>query len=243
MRSFEQRTKRFYLFIVFGMAWGLLATILTDPNLPTAYFTFFIAIAPLFAAYVLHITSYSQSFLSRSFLQIKPNFLWISALLIPVLYGALLVSTYSLPLLSLIKQPLWLLVLVYCLFQEIGWRGFYQRELHEYPFWLSSLTVGAITACWHVPIALIIFQATDAQVIALVCFYMLIAAPLAFMIATSKSVVPAVFMHTSFLLLFVLTIYAFQTLIVFFALLLLLNGVIMLVNAVYPNIYKQTFRL
>ncbi len=243
MRSYEQRTKRFYLFITFGLAWSLIATMLTEPALPSASFTLFIAIAPLFAAYVLHITSYPQSFLDRSLMRIRPNIWWICALLIPILYGAVLVSTYSLPLLSTVYHPLWVLVFFYCLFQEIGWRAFYQRELHVYSFWFSSLTVGAISACWHIPIVLVLFQATDLQIIALICFHLLSAAPLAFMIATSRSVIPAAIMHTLFLLLFILSISFIQAFIVYSSMLLLLNGLIMLMNAVFPQLYKQTFTL
>ncbi|GAF17299.1 LOW QUALITY PROTEIN: CAAX amino terminal protease family protein [Bacillus sp. JCM 19046] len=242
MRSYEQRTKRFYLFIAFGLAWSLIATMLTEPALPSASFTLFIAIAPLFAAYVLHITSYPQSFLDRSLMRIRPNIWWICALLIPILYGAVLVSTYSLPLLSTVYHPLWVLVFFYCLFQEIGWRAFYQRELHEYSFWFHHLLgrflpVGIFRSC------LCYFKQTDLQIIALICFHLLSAAPLAFMIATSRSVIPAAIMHTLFLLLFILSISFIQAFIVYSSMLLLLNGLIMLMNAVFPQLYKQTFTL
>lgn len=242
MRSYEQRTKRFYLFIAFGLAWSLIATMLTEPALPSASFTLFIAIAPLFAAYVLHITSYPQSFLDRSLMRIRPNIWWICALLIPILY-----ALFSFPLTHYLYFQRFITLFGTCfllLLVSRNWLArFYQRELHEYSFWFSSLTVGAISACWHIPIVLVLFQATDLQIIALICFHLLSAAPLAFMIATSRSVIPAAIMHTLFLLLFILSISFIQAFIVYSSMLLLLNGLIMLMNAVFPQLYKQTFTL
>ncbi len=244
MSAFEQRKKRLYLFIVFGFAWGLLAITLAAPHVPGFYLAGFIAIAPLLAAYPLQITNYDQSFLAHVFVLSRPNNWWIVAVLVPFLFSFILLSTYSLTAHPLVFNPfVWVIVFAVALFQEIGWRGFLQRELSRLLFWKSSLVIGIISACWHIPIALILFDTSDTLLMMLVVYFVLAAAPLAFIVGATKSVFPSTFMQTGLFILLLLTTGYYQAVVVFFALLIMLNGVVMLLNAVFPSKFTNTFKL
>ncbi|ALA51793.1 hypothetical protein CAY60_013020 [Shouchella clausii] len=242
MSAFEQRTKRLFLFIVFGIAWGCAALALAVPQTPVLYLAIFAAASPLFAAYTLHLSNYTDSFFTHVFLSGKPNVWWIVAVFVPLFFCFVLLSSFMLIAPALMTNPfIWLLVFLAALLQEIGWRGFFQKEFTRLPFWQSSLIVGAIIACWHIPVILVFFQGSDWHVLLLAAYFLLASAPLSFLTATSKSSIAAALMQTGLFMVFWLSVPYLQAVIVVFALLLMLNGLVMLANAVYPSLYRNAF--
>ena len=63
--------------------------------------------------------------------------------------------------------------LVFALGEEIGWRGFMQKELSRFGFYPSAITSGILWGIWHAPVLLQGFQYPDSSVTASV-FYMII---------------------------------------------------------------------
>lgn len=82
--------------------------------------------------------------------------------------------------------------------EELGWRGFLQRELAPLGFWRASLCVGAIWGIWHAPLILQGHNYPDHRVLGvamMVLFCMLWAPILGWLRLRSGSVIAASIAH------------------------------------------------
>lgn len=82
--------------------------------------------------------------------------------------------------------------------EELGWRGFLQRELEPLGFWRSSLLIGVLWGLWHAPIILDGHNYPAHPVLGvgmMVVFCSLWAAPMAMVRERSRSVVSVAVMH------------------------------------------------
>ncbi len=82
--------------------------------------------------------------------------------------------------------------------EEVGWRGFLQRELAPLGFWRSSFLIGAMWGIWHAPLVLQGHNypqhpALGAGMMTVWC--MLMSPLFAFVRLKAKSVIPAAIMH------------------------------------------------
>ncbi len=84
--------------------------------------------------------------------------------------------------------------------EELGWRGFLQKELGPLGFWRSSLLIGFIWGVWHAPIILQGHNYPEhpvAGVFMMTAFCMLWAPILSYVTIRAKSVIAAAVMHGS----------------------------------------------
>ena len=84
--------------------------------------------------------------------------------------------------------------------EELGWRGFLQRELSYLNFWKSSLVIGLIWGLWHIPIILQGHNYPDHPqigVFMMVIFTLLLSPIFSYIRLKSKSVIAAAIIHGS----------------------------------------------
>ncbi len=84
--------------------------------------------------------------------------------------------------------------------EELGWRGFLQKELSHLGFWKSSLLIGVIWGIWHAPIILQGYNYPDHPqfgVFMMTVFTTLFAPLIAYARIKAKSVIAAAIMHGS----------------------------------------------
>ncbi|MDP6457330.1 MAG: CPBP family intramembrane metalloprotease [Candidatus Marinimicrobia bacterium] len=82
--------------------------------------------------------------------------------------------------------------------EELGWRGFLQRELGVMGFWKSSLVIGFIWGVWHAPLILAGHNYPEHPVLGLfmmTLWCMLMAPLISYVRLKSKSVIAAAVMH------------------------------------------------
>ena len=82
--------------------------------------------------------------------------------------------------------------------EELGWRGFLQRELGDLGFWRSSLLIGAIWGAWHAPLILQGHnypQHPVAGAFLMVLFCVLLAPILSYVRLKARSVLAAAVLH------------------------------------------------
>jgi membrane protease YdiL (CAAX protease family) len=85
--------------------------------------------------------------------------------------------------------------------EELGWRGFLQRELGFLGFWKSSVTIGAIWGVWHWPLILRGHNYPQHPVIGIfmmVVLCVLLAPIFSYVRLKAKSVIAAAIIHGSF---------------------------------------------
>ncbi|GAF20880.1 MULTISPECIES: hypothetical protein [Shouchella] len=239
MRSFEQRIKRSFLFIAFGLSWSMVALLLARPDLPPQYFLFFACLAPAVSAVIVHESTTNRSLAHSLFLTAKPTLAWLLSLIIPLAFIG--IYRISFPSEFGLFHQWWFYLFFITALLEIGWRGFFQKELEVDSFWLSSITIGVLMACWATPILVVFFGINDLHLLAFMFFFLLIAAPSTFLIGLTKSLLPSMILNGFFLYLLTLLFTHNDMLVVFFALLLMLNGIVMLAHAVFPHYFTQAF--
>ncbi|KQL56388.1 MULTISPECIES: hypothetical protein [Bacillaceae] len=239
MRSFEQRIKRSFLFIAFGLSWSMVALLLARPDLPPQYFLFFACLAPAVSAVIVHESTTNHSLAHSLFLTAKPTPAWVLSLFIPFVFFGLYIISF--PNEFGVFHQWWFYLFFITAFLEIGWRGFFQKELEVPSFWLSSITIGVLMACWATPILVVFFGLSDFHLLAFAFFFLLIAAPSTFLISLTKSLFPSTILNGFLLYLLTLLFTHSDMLVVFFALLLMLNGITMLAHAVFPHYFTQAF--
>jgi membrane protease YdiL (CAAX protease family) len=84
--------------------------------------------------------------------------------------------------------------------EELGWRGFLQKELSHLGFWKSSLLIGVIWGIWHAPIILQGYNYPDHPqlgVLMMTIFTTLYAPLFAYARVQARSVIAAAIMHGS----------------------------------------------
>ncbi|MHA1505863.1 MAG: lysostaphin resistance A-like protein [Candidatus Asgardarchaeia archaeon] len=84
--------------------------------------------------------------------------------------------------------------------EELGWRGFLQKELDNMGFWSSSLVIGLIWGIWHAPIILHSHNYPQHPVIGvfmMVVFCVLLAPIFSYVRIKAKSVIAASILHGS----------------------------------------------
>jgi membrane protease YdiL (CAAX protease family) len=84
--------------------------------------------------------------------------------------------------------------------EEIGWRGFLQRELAHLGFWKLSLLTGLIWGIWHTPLILQGLNYPEhplAGVGMMIAFTTLLSPLFAYVRTRTKSVIGAAIMHGS----------------------------------------------
>lgn len=84
--------------------------------------------------------------------------------------------------------------------EELGWRGFLQRELGPLGFWRSSAVIGVVWGLWHAPLILQGHNYPEHPALGvpmMVVFCLLLAPLLAFVRLRGRSVVAAAVMHGS----------------------------------------------
>lgn len=85
--------------------------------------------------------------------------------------------------------------------EEIGWRGFLQRELTDLSFWKSSITVGVLWGIWHFPVILRGYNYPGypvAGVFMMIILTILLSPFMYFLKIKTGSVIPAAVFHGSF---------------------------------------------
>ncbi|MFB4214048.1 hypothetical protein ACE1TH_19300 [Shouchella sp. JSM 1781072] len=239
MRSFDQRIKRSFLFITFGLAWSMAALLLARPDLPSPYFLFFACLAPVAAAYIVHESTTNRSLVQSVFLKAKPNSWWLLSVIIPILFAVTFIFSY--PIEWFTFHSWWFLLVGISFFLEVGWRGFFQKELELKSFWLSSLTTGILMACWTTPLLLVFFGLDDAHLLPFILYFLFIAAPSTLFISLTKSLIPPIILNGLLLYLLTVLLPSFPMLVVYFSLLLFLNGLTMLANSVFPEYFYRSF--
>ncbi|OGD54383.1 abortive infection protein [Candidatus Bathyarchaeota archaeon RBG_13_38_9] len=84
--------------------------------------------------------------------------------------------------------------------EELGWRGFLQKELSKLDFWKSSLIIGIVWGIWHAPI---ILQGHNypqhplAGLIMMVVFTLLLSPIFSYVRIKAKSVIASAIIHGS----------------------------------------------
>jgi membrane protease YdiL (CAAX protease family) len=84
--------------------------------------------------------------------------------------------------------------------EELGWRGFLQKELGKLKFWKSSLIIGIVWGVWHAPIILQGHnypQHPSVGVIMMIIFTMLLSPIFSYVRIKAKSVIAAAIIHGS----------------------------------------------
>jgi membrane protease YdiL (CAAX protease family) len=84
--------------------------------------------------------------------------------------------------------------------EELGWRGFLQKELSKLDFWKSSLIIGIIWGIWHAPIILQGHnypQHPSIGVIMMIIFTILLSPIFSYVRIKAKSVIAAAIIHGS----------------------------------------------
>jgi len=84
--------------------------------------------------------------------------------------------------------------------EELGWRGFLQRELEHIGFWKSSLLIGFIWGVWHAPIILQGHNYPEhpiAGVFIMILWTMLLAPVFSYVTVKANSVIAASIIHGS----------------------------------------------
>ncbi len=84
--------------------------------------------------------------------------------------------------------------------EELGWRGFLQKELMPLGFWKSSYTIGVIWGIWHAPLILQGHnypQHPTIGVLMMVIWCLLLAPILSYVRVKAKSVIAAAVLHGS----------------------------------------------
>ncbi len=84
--------------------------------------------------------------------------------------------------------------------EELGWRGFLQKELGNLGFWKSSALIGAIWGIWHAPLILQGHnypQHPIAGVFMMIIFCLLLAPIFSYVRLKAKSVIAAAILHGS----------------------------------------------
>ncbi|OGS19815.1 MAG: abortive infection protein [Elusimicrobia bacterium RIFOXYA2_FULL_40_6] len=82
--------------------------------------------------------------------------------------------------------------------EELGWRGFLQKEFSFLGFWKSSLLIGAIWGVWHTPLILKghnYYQHPVIGVLLMICWCILLAPILSYIRLKAKSVIAAAICH------------------------------------------------
>lgn len=86
--------------------------------------------------------------------------------------------------------------------EEIGWRGFLQNKLLEnYGLWTTIVILGAVWGIWHAPLALKGYNLPDHPKFEAFIFYPFIcimySAIIVFLTLMTKSILPAILFHTT----------------------------------------------
>jgi membrane protease YdiL (CAAX protease family) len=84
--------------------------------------------------------------------------------------------------------------------EELGWRGFLQKELVKMDFWKSSMFVGIVWGIWHAPIILQGHNYPEhpsVGVIMMIVFTVLLSPIFSYVRIKAKSVIAAAIMHGS----------------------------------------------
>ncbi len=84
--------------------------------------------------------------------------------------------------------------------EELGWRGFLQRELGYLGFWKSSILIGLIWGIWHAPIILQGHNYPEhpqAGVLMMIIFTLLLSPIFSYIRLKAKSVIAAAVIHGS----------------------------------------------
>jgi len=84
--------------------------------------------------------------------------------------------------------------------EELGWRGFLQKELSKLNFWKSSMMIGVIWGIWHAPIILQGHnypQHPSVGVIMMIIFTLLLSPIFSYVRIKAKSVIAAAIIHGS----------------------------------------------
>ena len=89
---------------------------------------------------------------------------------------------------------------LFALGEELGWRGFLQRQFSSYGFWTASGLIGLIWGVWHAPIILMGHNYPEHPVagVGMMIIYTLLLSPImSYIRLRSKSVIaPAIFLGT-----------------------------------------------
>ncbi|MFC1506684.1 lysostaphin resistance A-like protein [Thermoproteota archaeon] len=84
--------------------------------------------------------------------------------------------------------------------EELGWRGFLQKELSKLDFWKSSMIIGVVWGIWHAPIILQGHnypQHPSVGVIMMIVFTLLLSPIFSYVRIKAKSVIAAAIIHGS----------------------------------------------
>jgi len=84
--------------------------------------------------------------------------------------------------------------------EELGWRGFLQKELSKLDFWKSSMIIGIVWGIWHAPIILQGHnypQHPSVGVIMMIVFTLLLSPIFSYVRIKAKSVIAAAIIHGS----------------------------------------------
>ena len=84
--------------------------------------------------------------------------------------------------------------------EELGWRGFLQKELNELDFWKSSIIIGVVWGIWHAPIILQGHnypQHPSIGVMMMIIFTLLLSPIFSYVRIKAKSVIAAAIIHGS----------------------------------------------
>ncbi|WP_455370014.1 CPBP family intramembrane glutamic endopeptidase [[Eubacterium] cellulosolvens] len=84
--------------------------------------------------------------------------------------------------------------------EELGWRGFLQKELSKLDFWKSSIIIGLVWGIWHTPIILQGHnypQHPSIGVIMMIIFTLLLSPIFSYVRIKAKSVIAAAIIHGS----------------------------------------------
>jgi membrane protease YdiL (CAAX protease family) len=84
--------------------------------------------------------------------------------------------------------------------EELGWRGFLQKELSKLDFWKSSMIIGVVWGIWHAPIILQGHnypQHPVVGVIMMIVFTLLLSPIFSYIRIKAKSVIAAAIIHGS----------------------------------------------
>jgi uncharacterized protein len=85
--------------------------------------------------------------------------------------------------------------------EELGWRGFLQKELAFLGFWRSSLLVGLVWGFWHAPLILMGHNYPQHRVVGvlmMICLCLLLAPIFSYIRIKAHSVIAAAVMHGTF---------------------------------------------
>ena len=84
--------------------------------------------------------------------------------------------------------------------EELGWRGFLQKELGYWGFWKSSIIIGLVWGIWHAPIILQGHNYPEhpqAGVFMMIIFTLLLSPIFSYVRLKAKSVIAAAIIHGS----------------------------------------------